>query len=81
MKANKDTGDEMVPRMEDPNAELEIMYIEDYLRAFGLSLHDLNFMDEDLRRTYMTAACRFASIRLAEVEHWAQSIHSLHFKA
>lgn len=81
MKTTGTSGDEMVPMMEDPNAELEIMYIEDYLSAFGLSLHDLNSIDEYLRRMYMTAACHFASTRLAEVEHWAHSSHSLHFKA
>lgn len=78
MNTTQKPEDQLVPLIDDPNARLEIMYIEEYLKGQGLCLKDMRSLDEDQRHQYMVAACLYASFRLAEVEDRAQFVHSLH---
>lgn len=78
MNATQKPDETLIPLIDDPNAKLEIMYIEEYLKGQGLTLKDLRSLDEDQRHQYMVAACQYASFRLAEVEDRAKFVLSLH---
>ena len=66
------------PTLGDPNAGLERMFIEEYLRDKGASLHAICKLPQALARRLMTEACTYASNRLAEVEMRAQLVRELH---
>lgn len=79
MLALQDTSLEPGPLLDDPQAKLERMLIEAYLRASGYCLHDMLFLPDDLRRQLMSGACLYASTRLAEIElraHFIEEIQS-----
>ena len=78
MNATHSPDPDRIPLMDDPNATLEMMYIVEYLSNHGLCLADLRELSEDLRRMYMTAACIYASTRLAEVHVRAQFVRIIH---
>lgn len=64
--------------MEDPEAALETMYIEEYLSGKGHTLQSLQELPEEDARQLMIEASAYASTRLAEVEtraHLMQGIH------
>lgn len=62
----------------DPHADLERMFIKEYLGQNGLVFHDLCKLSDAQRKRLMIAACRYASIRLAEIELRALFIHKIH---
>ncbi len=79
MIALQDTYLELGPIIDDPQAKLERMLIEEFLRASGYCLHDILFLPNDLRRRLMTGACLYASSRLAEIElraHFVEEIQT-----
>jgi hypothetical protein len=55
-----------------PQAQLEKMYIEEYLRGKGYDLHSVHTLPEAEAKQLMREACMYASARLAEVESRAQ---------
>jgi hypothetical protein len=62
---------------EDRQSKLERMYIEEFLKTQGYSLHDMLLLPDEPRRTLMTAACRYASTRLAEIEQRAHFVDDI----
>ena len=64
-----------VPPSEDPHAQLERAFIEEYLRSQGCSLTTL---PPDRAAALLSAACRYASERLTEVESRAHYVEDLH---
>ena len=54
---------------EGPESALERMLIESYLREKGIaSIKELNKLPKDEAKQLMEEACRYASLKLAEVE-------------
>ena len=51
-----------------PQAPLERMYIEEYLKSRGIDLSRLNTLPPEQAKQLMREACIYASNRLAEVE-------------
>lgn len=78
MNATQKPDETLIPLIDDPNARLEIMYIEEYLKGQGLSLKALQSLEAEVRHQYMVAACLYASFRLAEVEDRAKFVQNLH---
>ena len=66
------------PLVDDPLAKLERMYLEEYLRGKGTSLHEVRFLPDYERQQLMTEACLYASIRLTQIEQRAEFIRSIH---
>jgi hypothetical protein len=56
-----------------PQATLEMMYIDEYLQSQGYeSIHDLCHLPEETAKLLMIQACKYASLKLAEIESRAQ---------
>lgn len=53
---------------EGPQSALEKRLIEQYLNEKGYTLTDLREMPEDQAQALMQEACRYASLKLADVE-------------
>jgi len=53
-------------------SDLERQLISDYLEEKGFSRADLRNLPKDQARALMVEACRYASLKLAEVESRAQ---------
>lgn len=64
--------------MEEPEAALERMYIEEYLRGRGHTLQSLQSLPEAEARHLLIEASSYASAKLAEVETRAQLMQDLH---
>jgi hypothetical protein len=64
--------------IEDPHAQLEKAFIEEYLRERGYSLKDLHTLPEALARQLMTEASIYASSKLTEVEARAHFVGEVH---
>jgi hypothetical protein len=63
---------------EGPQARLEKMYLEEFLHGKGLSIEALRELPEEEARQIMKEACRYASMKLAEVEARAQLRKDIH---
>jgi len=66
------------PRQEDPRAQLERAFIEEYLRSRSHSLDSLRQLPADEADALLNQASLFASGRLAEVESRAHLVDELH---
>lgn len=77
MSERKCNFDPDTPPLEDPIAKLERAFLEEYLKAKGLSLHEVPALPEEIRKPIMTDACRYASTKLAEVEMRSRLINEL----
>lgn len=55
-----------------PQSALEMRYVEEYLSARGYQLLDLQALPVEDARRLMEEACRYASLKLAEVESRAR---------
>ena len=64
--------------MEDPEAALETMYIEEYLRGKGHTFQSLQELPEEEARQLMIEASAYASTKLAEVEKRAHLMQEIH---
>lgn len=51
-----------------PQSDLERQLIEGYLRAEGYSLLELKLLPKEKARALMRAACRYAGLKMAEIE-------------
>jgi len=58
--------------MEWPQSPLEKKLIEEYLLDKGYNLHDLQKLPKAKSKLLMTEACRYASLKLAEIESKAR---------
>jgi hypothetical protein len=62
-----------------PQSELEWQLITDYLREKGYSHQDLKELPKEQAHRLMTGACRYASLKLAEIEARAKFRQKIHF--
>ena len=72
-----DTGyiDELIIR--EPQSTLERRFIKEYLNSKGYSLEDLRCLQKKQARRLMKNACKYASLKLAEIEARAQFINDI----
>jgi hypothetical protein len=66
------------PLAADPHAEVEKMYIAEYLKSKGCSLEGLAELPEEMVRALMEEASMYASLKLAELETGAAFVGALH---
>jgi len=62
-----------------PQSALERKLVEEYLQSQGYRIEDLHKLPEEKVKELMTEACRFASLKLAELE--AKSHFREHIRA
>jgi hypothetical protein len=70
---------ELASRAVDPHAEVEKMYIAEYLKGKGYTLEDVASLPETVARALLEEASLYASLRLAELETGAALFDKLHF--
>jgi hypothetical protein len=70
---------EPASRTVDPHAEVETMYIAEYLKTKGYALEDVAKLPETVARALLEEASLYASLRLAELETGAALVDKLHF--
>ena len=63
---------------EGPQSKLERKYIQEYLRSKGASLESLAQLPKEEQQHLMREACKYASLKLAEVESRAKFRHDIH---
>ncbi len=63
---------------EGPQSALEKRLIDRYLRDEGYRLEDLRGLTRASAKRLMKAACRYASLKLAEVEARARLLERIH---
>jgi hypothetical protein len=64
--------------VKNPQADLEKMYIDEYLREKGYSMNELYTLPKQEAKRLMTEACRYVSLKLAEVESRARLRREIH---
>ena len=55
-----------------PQSAMEKLFIEEYLQRKGYTLADLKNLPKQQAKELMTGACRYASMKLAQVESTAR---------
>jgi hypothetical protein len=72
-------NDEEKSQYNTPQAPLEMMFIDEYLKSKGYhSLKDMCHLPEAEAKTIMMQACKYASLKLAEIESRAQFRKEIH---
>jgi hypothetical protein len=66
------------PQMQDKYAQLERVFIDEFLRINGYDSHTVLAMPEDKRIAILTQAAECAAVKLAEVEARAHYVHEIH---
>lgn len=66
------------PPREDPHAQLERAFVEEYLRSHGQSLSTLAALPNEEAHLLLRQASVYASARLSEVEARAHYVEDLH---
>jgi hypothetical protein len=56
---------------EGPHSAMERMLLEEYLHQNGCSLSDIDALPEEQAKSLMVEACKYASLKLAQVESTA----------
>ena len=64
--------------MEDPEGQLELALIEEFLRSHGHAPREVPALPEDQRRHLLEAASVYAAGRLAEIQARAHYVHEIH---
>lgn len=64
---------------EGPQSALEKNFIIEYLKGKGHRLETLNQLPEEEAKSLMREACRYASLKLAEIESRAHVRESIHY--
>lgn len=62
---------------EGPQSALERKYIQEYLESKGFSLESLGGLPKEEMQQLMREACKYASLKLAEVESRAKFRHDI----
>ena len=62
--------DDLLPK--GPQSALERRFVKEYLHNKGYQLEDLKRLPVEQSKQLMTEACRYASLKLAEVESKAK---------
>jgi hypothetical protein len=63
---------------EGPESALERRLIRSYLKEKGHTLETLKHLSREEARSLMVEACKYASLKLAEVESRAHLVHNIH---
>lgn len=63
---------------EDPQAQLERAFIDEFLRSRGYNRADLHALPEPEARLLMVQASAYAAGKLTEVESRAHFVHEIH---
>ena len=71
-------NDKYPASVKGPKADLELMYIAEYLREKGYSIRELNDLPETESTRLMTEASQYASLKLAELESRARLRNEIH---
>jgi len=79
MKESKLTSNIDERISEGPMSALERKLIKQYLHGKGYSLEDLHGLPKEETKRLMTEACRYASLKLAEIEAKAKLRKEIHF--
>ena len=66
--------------MEDPQAQLERAFIDEYIRLHGYDPESVRLRPEAEVMTLLEAASMFAAGKLAEFESRAHYVHDIHTK-
>lgn len=69
---------ENTKRAKNPKADLEMMYIDDYLQGKGYSRKELATLPEEETSRLMIEASQYASFRLEELESRARLLTKIH---
>ena len=69
---------ENTKRAKNPKADLEIMYIDEYLQAKGYSRKELTTLPEEETTRLMIEASQYASFKLEELESRARLLTKIH---
>jgi len=64
--------------LEEPQARLELAFIEEFLRSLGYDPADVRHRTDATAHQLMAQASTYAAIRLTEVESRARYIHDIH---
>jgi len=64
--------------MEDPEGQLELALIEEFLLSHGHAPREVPTLPEDQRRHLLEAASVYAAGRLAEIQARAHYVHEIH---
>jgi hypothetical protein len=65
-------------KVEEPQARLERLFIEAYLRIRGHTRHSLHELPEEEAKRLLMEASMYASARLAEVETRSRFVQDVH---
>jgi len=69
------------PAFDGPQAPLEMMLIDDYLQSKGFpSIKELCSLPENEAKKLLVDACKFASLKLAEIESRAKFKNEIHYQ-
>jgi hypothetical protein len=67
----------MLTNVLDPHAQLEMLFIAEYLKSKGYLLDDLQRLPEQLSHQLMAEASAYASAKLTNLELRAEMVHEL----
>lgn len=70
--------EEFQVRMQDPEAKLAMVFIEEYLHNQGYTLESICALPKDQAKQLMIGASTFAAVKLAEVDTKARLLHEIH---
>jgi hypothetical protein len=76
--AESDKRDDEICAGEGPQSTLERKYVAEYLQSRGYRLEDVQRLDKTTAQQLMREACRYAALKLAELEakgHLRKKIH------
>ena len=71
-------SEEFKVRMEDPEAKLATVYIDEYLHGRGHTLESICSLPKEQAKQLMIEASTYAAIKLAEVDTKARVIKEIH---
>jgi hypothetical protein len=77
MCASPDIRDIDKSATEGPQSALERKYIQEYLENQGTNLESLSRLPKDEMQRLMREACKYSSLKLAEVESRAKFRHAI----
>jgi len=69
---------ESTTRAKNPKSDLEMMYIDEYLRGKGYSRKELATLPEEETTRLMIEASQYASFKLEELESRARLLTKIH---
>ena len=64
--------------MQDPQAHLARMYVEEFLRSKGLTVETVRDLPPEITHQIMVEASTYAALKLAEMEKKSQVARELH---